>query len=202
MRSESALPLRCSIMLSSTTDFAGDFEDLVVLTDPGLSVFFGDMLIFVAVASSCGTFSLSSMKSVKSITDALSGDSAFGCAAASSSMDSNATLLKDGLYCLLGLRLLASTSLWKGDEGGPSTSNALSSIGCVICIDGDSMLCGVRRARLMSVSGACASSIGGLCAKLSQVLFWACLGAVARLELPAKPALQRASTSPRSSRQR
>ena len=33
--------------------------------------------------------------------------------------------------------------LWKGEEGGPSTLKALSSIGLLICMDGDSMVCDV-----------------------------------------------------------
>jgi hypothetical protein len=49
---------------------------------------------------------------------------------------------KDGLCCLLGLLLPASISLWKGDEGGPSTLKVLSSIGLLICIDGDSIVWG------------------------------------------------------------
>lgn len=68
MRSESALPLLSSMLL---TERAGDLADF---TDPGVVIFFGEMPIFVAVGSSCGTFSLSSMKSVKSMKDALSGE--------------------------------------------------------------------------------------------------------------------------------
>lgn len=137
MRSESALPLLSSLSLSDRG------SDLIDLTEPGVVTFLGDTLVLVAVASSCGTFSLSSMKSVKSMKDAsfLLGDPASCGVAAFSSIASNAMLPSDGLYCLLGLLLLASISLWKGDEGGPSTSNVLSSIGWLICIDGDSMAC-------------------------------------------------------------
>ena len=53
------------------TERAGDLIDL---TEPGVVIFFGEMLILFAVVSSCGTFSLSSMKSVKSMNEALSGE--------------------------------------------------------------------------------------------------------------------------------
>lgn len=141
MRSESALPLRSSLSLFTVDGGAGDLEDLIDFIEPGVATFLGDALILVVVFSSSGTFSLSSMKSVKSIMSALSGDEGSLGVAAFSSIASNAMLPKDGLYCLLGLLLAASTSLTNGDEGGPSTSKALSSGACVICIDGESILC-------------------------------------------------------------
>lgn len=140
--SESSLPLRSSLSLFTVDGGAGDLEDLADLIEPGVATFLGDALIsFVLLFSSPGTFSLSSIKSVKSMMSALSGDEGFWGVAAFSSIASNATLPKDGLYCLLGLLLAASTSLTKGEEGGPSMSNALSSATCVICIDGESILC-------------------------------------------------------------
>ena len=68
IRSESALPLLSSLLFSERATDLSDF------TDPGVVIFFGDTLILVAVGSSCGTFSLSSMKSVKSMKEALSGE--------------------------------------------------------------------------------------------------------------------------------
>ena len=69
-RSESVLRLLSSMLF---TERAGDLIDF---TDPGVVIFFGEMPILGAVASSCGTFSLSSMKSVKSMKEALSGEEA------------------------------------------------------------------------------------------------------------------------------
>lgn len=134
MLSESALPLLSSFPFSTS---AGDLTDL---TEPGVVIFLGDRSSLVALACSCGIFSLSSMKSVKSMNEALSGEDASCGVEASSSIAPSATLPSDGLYCLLGLLLPASISLWKGDEGGPSMLNALSSTGWLICIDGESMV--------------------------------------------------------------
>lgn len=134
MRSESALPLLSSMLF---TERAGDLADF---TDPGVVIFFGEMLILVAVGSSCGTFSLSSMKSVKSMNEALSGEYTSGCTATFSSIASNAMLPREGLCCLLGLLLAPSMTLWKGEEGGPSTLKELSSIGLLMCMDGDSIV--------------------------------------------------------------
>lgn len=134
MASESALPLLPSMLF---TERAGDLNDF---TDPGVVIFFGDMLILFAVGSSCGTFSLSSMKSVKSINEALSGEYASCGTATFSSIASNAMSPREGLCCLLGLLLAPSMTLWKGEEGGPSTLKALSSIGLLMCMDGDSIV--------------------------------------------------------------
>jgi len=82
------------------------------------------------------------MKSVKSMNEALSGEYDSRGAEASSSIAPSATLPSEGLYCLLGLLLPASISLWKGEDGGPSMLNALSSTGWLICIDGLSIMGG------------------------------------------------------------
>ena len=111
IRSESALPLLSSMSLSG---------DLVDLTEPGVSTFFGEMLTLFAVVSSCGTFSLSSMKSVKSMNEFLSGEYDSCASVAFSVVASSAMSSKSGLCCLLGL--LLTTSLWKGEDGGPSTA--------------------------------------------------------------------------------
>jgi hypothetical protein len=134
--SESALPLLSSKLFS---DLAGDLTDF---TDTGVVIFLGEALNLFVVVSSCGSFSLSSMKSVKSIMEALSGEYDFCAVATFSSIASSAMSPKDGLCCLLGLLLPASMTLWKGDEGGPSTLRVLSSMGLLVCIDGDSMVCG------------------------------------------------------------
>lgn len=134
---ESALPLLSSVPFSS---IAGDLIDLI---EPGVVIFLGERSSFVTVACSCGTFSLSSMKSVKSMIEASSAGYDFCGVETSSSIAPSAMFPSDGLCCLLGLLLLASISLWKGDDGGPSMLNTLSSTGWLTCIDGDSMIvCG------------------------------------------------------------
>lgn len=137
MRSESVLALLSSMPFS---DRAADLTDF---TDPGVVMFLGEILILFAVVSSCGTFSLSSMKSVKSMKEALSGEYESCGIATFSSIASNAISPMNGWCCLLGLLLAVSISLWKGEEGGPSTLKVLSSIGLLIFIDGDSIVCGV-----------------------------------------------------------
>lgn len=132
--SESALARLSSVLLSN---IAGDLSDL---TEPGVVIFLGERSSLVAVAGSCGRFSLSSMKSVKSMNEALSGECDSCGVETSSSMAPSATLPNDGLCCLLGLLLPASISLWKGDDGGPSMLNTLSSTGGLVCIDGDSIV--------------------------------------------------------------
>jgi hypothetical protein len=137
MISESALPLLGSVPFST---IAGDLTDLI---EPGVVIFLGERSSLVTVVGSCGTFSLSSMKSVKSMIEASSAGYDFCGVATSSSIAPSATLPSDGLCCLLGLLLLASISLWKGDDGGPSMLNTLSSTVWLACIDGDSMIvCG------------------------------------------------------------
>jgi hypothetical protein len=149
MISESALPLLGSVPFST---IAGDLIDL---TDPGVVIFLGERSNLVTVACSWGAFSLSSMMSVKSMIEASSARYAFCGVATSSSIGPSAMLPSDGLCCLLGLLVLASISLWKGDDGGPSTLNMLSSTGWLACIDGDSIVCGV----------GCVGCGGGVCSK-------------------------------------
>jgi hypothetical protein len=134
MISESALPLLSSFPFST---IAGDLTDLI---EPGVVIFLGERSSLVTVAGSCGKFSLSSMKSVKSMIEASSSGYGFCGVATSSSIAPSATLPSDGLCCLLGLLLLASISLWKGDDGGPSMLNTLSSTAWLTCIDGESMV--------------------------------------------------------------
>jgi len=134
MMSESALPLLGSVPFST---IAGDLTDL---TEPGVVIFLGERSSLVAVGCSCGTFSLSSMKSVKSMIEASSRGCDFCGVVACSSIAPSAMLPSEGLCCLLGLLLLASISLWKGDDGGPSMLNMLSSTGLLTCIDGDSIV--------------------------------------------------------------
>ena len=63
---------------------------------------------------------------------------------------------KEGLCCLLGLLLAPSMTLWKGEEGGPSTLKALSSIGLLMCMDGDSIVwcCVLCRGRVRAFAPA------------------------------------------------
>jgi hypothetical protein len=135
---ESALPGLLGSVPFST--IAGDLTDL---TEPGVVIFLGVKSSFVAVAGSCGAFSLSSMRSVKSMIEASSTGYAFCGVATCSSIAPSAMLPSDGLCCLLGLLMLGSISVWKGDDGGPSTLNMLSSTGWLACIDGDSIVFGV-----------------------------------------------------------
>jgi hypothetical protein len=146
MISESALALLSSGPFST---IAGDLADLI---EPGVVIFLGEKSSLVAVGCFWGTFSLSSMKSVKSIIEASSGGYVFCGVDTSSWIAPSAMFPSDGLCCLLGLLLLASISLWKGDDGGPSMLNTLSSTGWLACIDGDSIVmvesvvvCAVRR---------------------------------------------------------
>ena len=135
MLSESALA-----GLLGSVHFSTIAGDLIDLTDPGVVIFLGERSSLVTVACSWGAFSLSSMTSVKSMIEASSARYAFCGVATCSSIGPSAMLPSDGLCCLLGLLVLASISLWKGDEGGPSTLNMLSSTGGLACIDGDSIV--------------------------------------------------------------
>lgn len=133
IRSESLLPLRCS---------------LTVWACSGVDGFLGEENTFdsVAVASSCGTFSLSSSMCCKSSNGALLGVVSTSCAASSSFMLSAI----GGLHRVLALRLCVSTSVTKGELGGPSKSMMLCSaswpegesmLSCVSLYALSSMLC-------------------------------------------------------------
>jgi hypothetical protein len=161
MRSESVLPLLFSMPFS---DRGGDLTDL---TDPGVVIFLGEMLILFGVPWLCGSFSLSSKKSVKSMYEAFSGEYDFCGIATFSSITSSAMSPRDGLCCLLGLLLPASISLWKGDEGGPSTLKVLSSIGLLICIDGDSIVWG---------GGCCVVVVSGRAHQRNSLVFRSLIG--------------------------
>lgn len=137
MRSASALLLRRSSLIpfrSCPFSCCG--------TGSGVAAFLGVKLIFVVVTCAVGIFSLSSMKSVKSIISSLLGLSIFAFKVLVLLGVWRVDAVREAANCLLGLRLLAafvSTSVMKGELGGPSRSNMLGSTLPLSCTDGDSM---------------------------------------------------------------